>query len=966
MGAGKSSWLFLLADNFFDICVGLNRFGDFGQARWSHWLHARQSRDRVCGVTFGGVFGKCRDEMMRTSASRRQAPKVSGERSGRSTAMFMAMLFFHTLGMSFSTDAANDVRPSYSAAKALREDSTLRAVAFRDASFGVAVGDRGTILKTENGGLTWSHTESHVDCELSDVVWVNKLRVVAVGGGYDTITRLSRGAVVVSDDAGKTWRRVTDQELSRMHRVSFDSDRRLTIAAGDWSSVSMSVHHTSRDGGSTWNVDDELFDTATEIREPSPTELRQWVASINASAPVRGACHPSEQLYWAVGDHGCIYHSHDGGNRWTTQRGEGRRTAVLVVASNAESLPWSLVGNECLELGNRVSVLLLDPRSLARANATEPRGIDLARQAAISLGASGVDVSLPSEASQIIAAHRPSVLVMDNSLSPSVREALSQSAIELAVQRIAVVSQDGGGGETRLHRSAMLPHSGVLAGDFSQDALNLVVPGVTASGSLSLRRTYDAVGASLRGESVTSGMALPRSNRLEGERPQATRRQLQIIQARLSEPKRIEQVISTGANETNLASGINSLIDQSSSDDRLRVAFDVYCNAVRTGNSALQRVILKAIASHDEFGSAAALAQLRFDAMESSQEWKKLEQNSFASPGLVAVDSNRDSLFNVAATPETVAISPFQSQGVQLAEMPFDSSRVVTASATSPIVVPDTTPEIATPIATTSIRDLHLPQGRVANTKQVARVDLNWEFHPMVLIARDTFRRQSSVDQLQSVVEINGNLERLSQSNLATQWSRLAKPNIPTDSLVARLTTIPPRLDGALTDDCWNSPGVAVNQVELRLAYDRQFLYVAVQAPSEQLRHVTLPVGTTISIRDNDLTPVDRLAISLDVDRDLMTAFRLETTVNQHTSDTVDGQKQWQPTWYVATSNPQNTTNNAPTVVFETAILLSDLVASPLTPGESWLCEVKCLSAGATSTFGTMSDPSGWIRFVFE
>ncbi len=908
---------------------------------------------------------------MRTNASGRRdfnvdsKPVDSKPNRGR-VATFVAMLFVQALGVSFAVQAADSVRPRYSAAKELREDSTLRAIAFRDASFGVAVGDRGTILKTENGGLTWSLTESHVDCELSDVVWVNNKRVVAVGGGYDTITRLSRGAVVVSDDAGKTWRRVADQELSRMHRVSFDSDRRLLVTAGDWSSVSMSVHHASRDGGSTWSADDELYDTATEIHEPSSAELRQWVASIGASAPIRGACHPSEQLYWAVGDHGCIYHSDDGGKRWTTQRGEGRRTSVLVVASNAESVPWSLVGNECLELGNRVSVLLLDPRSLSKTNATEPRGIDLARQAAIALGASGVDVSLPSETSHIIAAHRPSVLVIDDSLSPSIREMLSQSAIESAVQRVAVVSQDGGGGETRLHRSAMLPRSGVLAGDFSQDALNLVAPGATAAGSLSLRRTYDAVGASLRGESVTSGMTLPRSCRLEGERPQASRRQLQIIQARLSEPRRIEQVISTGANETNLASGINSLIEQSSSDDRLRVAFAVYCDAVKTGNAPLQRVILRTIASHDEFGSAAALAQLRLDAIESSQEWKKLEQNnSFAGAGLVAVDSNSDALLNSTATPETVAISPFQAQGSQLADMQFDSSRVVTASATSPIVVPDTTPEIATPIATASIRNLHLPQGRVASTKQVANVDLAWEFHPLVLVARDTFRRQSSVDQLQSVVETNGNLDRLSQSNLAAQWSRLAKSNTQAESLVARAATIPPRLDGALTDDCWKGPGTIVNQVEVRLAYDTQFLYVAIQAQSEQLRQVTLPAGTTASIRDNDLTLVDRLAISLDVDRDLMTAFRLQTTVNRLTSDTIDGQTQWQPTWYVATSNPHST-NNSPTVVFETAILLSDLVASPLTPGESWLCEVKCLSAGTASTVGTMTDPSGWIRFVFE
>ena len=42
---------------------------------------------------------------------------------------------------------------------ALREDATLRGVAFRDARVGIACGDRGTILRTVDGGRTWTEQD---------------------------------------------------------------------------------------------------------------------------------------------------------------------------------------------------------------------------------------------------------------------------------------------------------------------------------------------------------------------------------------------------------------------------------------------------------------------------------------------------------------------------------------------------------------------------------------------------------------------------------------------------------------------------------------------------------------------------------------------------------------------------------------------------------------------------------------
>ena len=142
--------------------------------------------------------------------------------------------------------------PTYADAHRLREDAALRAVAFADANNGIACGERGTILRTRDGGQTWQSSESGVDCRLDDIVWVHGQRAVIVGGAYDRITGISRGVVLYSEDAGQHWQRADDRELPRLRSIRVDDTQSL-VAWGDWSHTLLTRRLVSHDGGRSWH-----------------------------------------------------------------------------------------------------------------------------------------------------------------------------------------------------------------------------------------------------------------------------------------------------------------------------------------------------------------------------------------------------------------------------------------------------------------------------------------------------------------------------------------------------------------------------------------------------------------------------------------------------------------------------------------------------------------------------------------
>jgi hypothetical protein len=139
----------------------------------------------------------------------------------------------------------------------------------------------------------------------------------------------------------------------------------------------------------------------------------------------------------------------------------------------------------------------------------------------------------------------------------------------------------------------------------------------------------------------------------------------------------------------------------------------------------------------------------------------------------------------------------------------------------------------------------------------------------------------------------------------------------------------PPHLDARLDEPFWDSPerlrlrynsdrSQPVDGAELRLVYDSEFLYVAIQSPK-------VPGGdyrpdNRPRPRDGDLTQHDRITLRIDTDRDFGTAMELTVDSRGWTHDACWGDVHWNPDWYVAAASDETSWT------IEAAIPLAELV----------------------------------------
>ncbi len=846
----------------------------------------------------------------------------------------IASLFFFPVAAGAQSP---DPMPAYASASRLRADASLHAVAFNTMgtgvetpgtdAIGIACGDRGTILLSGDGGETWQLQQSGVDCPLDDVTWIDRQRVVIVGGAYDRITRLSRGVVLYSNDTGKTWQRAEDEELPRLKKVRLREDKSLE-AYGDLSHSLLTRELESHDGGRTWHGTNRVEPTSAKFRRPTSPELHQWVHATGIPVAIRDACRVHENTLCAVGDHGVVLLSRDRGKSWQEVRGEDRRTAVLMVSRDASSVAWSLLGSETLEARNRVALMVQD------ASDEDAPVMDYVHQAAVMLGGSGADAIMNHdpieqqpdgwirEAMRWMAIHRPAVLVLDRTLSRDVHEAFFQAAATSGVARVVDYSF-GHGGSAMRHRYALLPRSGILASDLAADALHYVAPRQPQSPSISLNHIYDVTPTARRGDSLCGGLALGEGRRLVAQRPQVSRRQTQIVQGRLNQSVRIAELVATSRSKNEFSQLLEKTLDQTAKQDQFRLAWSIFLETSRLdgGAAGFRELALEQIASRFASHSAGRWARLRLDSFSHGSELDRLR----------SYESN-SSAPDEAPANKTVPVSPFQ----------VASSGVRQASAVSPLVVP--------------IPETHQLQRK---TKPQVEVDLAWEFHPLVLISREAARRRGDEGRLQLTDGESADLRRLTDAQ-QNAWSGLLADAGP-QTVAARRTDSPPKLDGVLNDPCWHSALRSAGRVaQPRIAYDDDYVYVAIECAADKLGPDTFDPTRSSVTRDHDLSSVDRVQLRFDTDRDLMTSMQLLISSAGRTHDSVGSRAAWQPTWYVDLGRAGDL------VTIELAILRRDLIELPIPSGESWFFSVKTIRGGDPTTEPIIPDPDDWMRVVFR
>ncbi|MBN1589162.1 MAG: hypothetical protein JW888_06585 [Pirellulales bacterium] len=135
----------------------------------------------------------------------------------------------------------------------VRADARLHDVCFVSPLLGWAVGDRGAIWHTNDGGQHWRLQRSGVGCPLRSVCFLDE-RVGWIAGGFSHPYRHgSTGVLLMTENGGETWTPTSKLMLPAIRKVRF-FDKKTGIALGDASAMFPSGFFATKTGGLDWRA----------------------------------------------------------------------------------------------------------------------------------------------------------------------------------------------------------------------------------------------------------------------------------------------------------------------------------------------------------------------------------------------------------------------------------------------------------------------------------------------------------------------------------------------------------------------------------------------------------------------------------------------------------------------------------------------------------------------------------------
>ncbi len=188
-------------------------------------------------------------------------------------------------------------------------EDDLFAVSAVDSSLVLASGYWGAIYRSEDGGESWTKSETGVKSLLYDISMADATSGWAVG---------QLGLMLRTEDGGKTWtRQSTPKDEQGVHFFSVQAvDAQRAIAVGEWGTII-----TTKDGGKTWR-DDSLT-----ISESHPQFV--WLSVYDQDRVRKGesvfedvglndvSCLESNTEHcWIIGEFAYLFRSEDGGDSW--------------------------------------------------------------------------------------------------------------------------------------------------------------------------------------------------------------------------------------------------------------------------------------------------------------------------------------------------------------------------------------------------------------------------------------------------------------------------------------------------------------------------------------------------------------------------------------------------------------------------------------------------------------------------
>ncbi len=175
-------------------------------------------------------------------------------------------------------------------------------VSFSGESAGWAVGQYGTVLRSEDGGKSWSYQRSNITRDLMGVFAISREKGCAVGRA---------GTIMRTDDSGTNWHRVESGVACQYNDVAFISPQDGFIV-GEFESILR-----TKDGGANW----ELIHGG----EPEEIDFSQIEEGeiLDEDFGMEEEVYTLKSIYfldsehgWTAGEYGTILKTIDGGKSW--------------------------------------------------------------------------------------------------------------------------------------------------------------------------------------------------------------------------------------------------------------------------------------------------------------------------------------------------------------------------------------------------------------------------------------------------------------------------------------------------------------------------------------------------------------------------------------------------------------------------------------------------------------------------
>ena len=154
----------------------------------------------------------------------------------------------------------------------------LNGLCFVDINTGWVVGDKGTILSTQDGGKTWQGQASYVEADLEDVLFLDRNIGWVVG---------SDGTILHTQNRGKTWELQDSGVLANLQKVWF------VDGSHGWVVGKSGTILATQNGGKFW--------------KSQACRLRVDLYGIHFIDANRG---------WAAGNKNTVFSTTDGGSTW--------------------------------------------------------------------------------------------------------------------------------------------------------------------------------------------------------------------------------------------------------------------------------------------------------------------------------------------------------------------------------------------------------------------------------------------------------------------------------------------------------------------------------------------------------------------------------------------------------------------------------------------------------------------------